>query len=238
MVLVWSPTSFIFCRRVPQILDPPSQVLDGRQLALKISANSVYGFTGATVGKLPCIEISQVSVWYQIKSFTVCIVGKFEVEFYLVYSSRTPTIVNSFFIAPLWCNCTCHGSKFKSTQLFSIWAGDQSATTYLSTGKFSGLYDMMYAVLSLSAWLSWLSMFQSLTVSQSVTAFGRQMIGQSSQLVESKYCVANGYAHDAKVTYCPPVCSVFHILYDTSLSIITISIPVDSLPTTARGSTW
>ena len=39
----------------------PSKVLDGRQLALKISANSVYGFTGANVGKLPCIEISQVS---------------------------------------------------------------------------------------------------------------------------------------------------------------------------------
>ena len=36
------------------------KVLDGRQLALKISANSVYGFTGANVGKLPCIEISQV----------------------------------------------------------------------------------------------------------------------------------------------------------------------------------
>ncbi|XP_018620048.2 DNA polymerase delta catalytic subunit [Scleropages formosus] len=35
------------------------QVLDGRQLALKISANSVYGFTGAQVGKLPCLEISQ-----------------------------------------------------------------------------------------------------------------------------------------------------------------------------------
>ncbi|EDW70039.1 uncharacterized protein Dvir_GJ11779 [Drosophila virilis] len=34
------------------------QVLDGRQLALKISANSVYGFTGAQVGKLPCLEIS------------------------------------------------------------------------------------------------------------------------------------------------------------------------------------
>ena len=28
-------------------------VLDGRQLALKVSANSVYGFTGATVGALP-----------------------------------------------------------------------------------------------------------------------------------------------------------------------------------------
>jgi len=36
------------------------KVLDGRQLALKISANSVYGFTGAQVGRLPCLEISQV----------------------------------------------------------------------------------------------------------------------------------------------------------------------------------
>lgn len=34
-------------------------ILDGRQLALKISANSVYGFTGAQVGKLPCLEVSQ-----------------------------------------------------------------------------------------------------------------------------------------------------------------------------------
>ncbi|KAJ3307302.1 DNA-directed DNA polymerase delta [Kappamyces sp. JEL0829] len=33
-------------------------VLDGRQLALKISANSVYGFTGATIGKLPLLAIS------------------------------------------------------------------------------------------------------------------------------------------------------------------------------------
>lgn len=33
-------------------------VLDGRQLALKVSANSVYGFTGATVGKMCCLEIS------------------------------------------------------------------------------------------------------------------------------------------------------------------------------------
>lgn len=70
------------------------KVLDGRQLALKISANSVYGFTGATVGKLPCIEISQ-----------------------------------------------------------------------------------------------------------SVTAFGRMMIEKSKQLVESKYCIANGYKHDSKVIY-------------------------------------
>ena len=33
-------------------------VFDGRQLALKVSANSVYGFTGAQVGQLPCLEIS------------------------------------------------------------------------------------------------------------------------------------------------------------------------------------
>jgi DNA polymerase delta subunit 1 len=33
-------------------------VLDGRQLALKISANSVYGFTGALIGKLPLLAIS------------------------------------------------------------------------------------------------------------------------------------------------------------------------------------
>jgi DNA polymerase delta subunit 1 len=33
-------------------------VQNGRQLALKISANSVYGFTGATVGMLPCLAIS------------------------------------------------------------------------------------------------------------------------------------------------------------------------------------
>lgn len=58
--------------------DPSKRaVLDGRQLALKvglpvgsdplfcavfiisqISANSVYGFTGATIGKLPCLAIS------------------------------------------------------------------------------------------------------------------------------------------------------------------------------------
>ncbi|KAJ1796846.1 DNA-directed DNA polymerase delta [Coemansia sp. RSA 2399] len=34
------------------------QVLNGRQLALKISANSVYGFTGALNGRLPCLQIS------------------------------------------------------------------------------------------------------------------------------------------------------------------------------------
>ena len=40
--------------------DPDKKaVLDGRQLALKISANSVYGFTGAAVGKLPLKQIAE-----------------------------------------------------------------------------------------------------------------------------------------------------------------------------------
>ncbi|KAI9801596.1 MAG: DNA-directed DNA polymerase delta [Sarcosagium campestre] len=39
-------------------------VLNGRQLALKISANSVYGLTGATVGKLPCLEVAKSTTSY------------------------------------------------------------------------------------------------------------------------------------------------------------------------------
>ena len=34
------------------------KILNGRQLALKVSCNSVYGFTGATSGQLPCLQIS------------------------------------------------------------------------------------------------------------------------------------------------------------------------------------
>ena len=39
-------------------------VQNGRQLALKISANSVYGFTGATVGMLPCLPVSSTVTSY------------------------------------------------------------------------------------------------------------------------------------------------------------------------------
>ncbi|EJD34100.1 putative delta DNA polymerase [Auricularia subglabra TFB-10046 SS5] len=39
-------------------------VLDGRQLALKISANSVYGFPGASFGHLPCTDISSTTTAY------------------------------------------------------------------------------------------------------------------------------------------------------------------------------
>jgi len=34
------------------------RVLNGRQLALKLSANSVYGFTGAMNGPMPCLELA------------------------------------------------------------------------------------------------------------------------------------------------------------------------------------
>lgn len=39
-------------------------VQNGRQLALKVSANSVYGFTGATVGQLPCVPIASSTTSY------------------------------------------------------------------------------------------------------------------------------------------------------------------------------
>jgi DNA polymerase delta subunit 1 len=39
-------------------------VQNGRQLALKVSANSVYGFTGATVGQLPCLAIASAVTSY------------------------------------------------------------------------------------------------------------------------------------------------------------------------------
>ena len=39
-------------------------MLNGRQLALKVSANSVYGLTGATVGKLPCLPIASSTTSY------------------------------------------------------------------------------------------------------------------------------------------------------------------------------
>ncbi|KAK5687915.1 DNA-directed DNA polymerase delta [Elasticomyces elasticus] len=39
-------------------------VLNGRQLALKVSANSVYGLTGATNGKVPCLAIASSTTSY------------------------------------------------------------------------------------------------------------------------------------------------------------------------------
>jgi DNA polymerase delta subunit 1 len=47
-------------KEMNSVTDPSlKSCLNGRQLAFKLCANSIYGFTGATVGKLPCLEISQ-----------------------------------------------------------------------------------------------------------------------------------------------------------------------------------
>lgn len=72
--------------------DPFKQkVLDGRQLALKISANSVYGFTGAQVGKLPCLEISGVRVFF-ITTFHTIQNSKLCADYlHLPYSSADKT---------------------------------------------------------------------------------------------------------------------------------------------------
>lgn len=40
------------------------QSLDGRQLALKITANSVYGFTGNSKGTLPCLYVAAAVTTY------------------------------------------------------------------------------------------------------------------------------------------------------------------------------
>ncbi|KAL5045470.1 hypothetical protein BDW71DRAFT_183822 [Aspergillus fruticulosus] len=52
-------------KELAQETDPfKKAVLNGRQLALKVSANSVYGLTGATVGKLPCLAIASSTTSY------------------------------------------------------------------------------------------------------------------------------------------------------------------------------
>jgi len=47
-------------KRIPTESDPAiKSLLNFRQLNLKISANSIYGFTGATVASLPCVSIAE-----------------------------------------------------------------------------------------------------------------------------------------------------------------------------------
>jgi len=63
--------------------DPFKQaVLNGRQLALKISANSVYGLTGATNGKIPCLAIASSTTSYgrqMIEKTKAEVEGKFNI---------------------------------------------------------------------------------------------------------------------------------------------------------------
>lgn len=61
-------------------------VQNGRQLALKVSANSVYGFTGATVGQLPCVPIASSVTSY----------GRFLLERTKEYVEANYTIANGY----------------------------------------------------------------------------------------------------------------------------------------------
>lgn len=61
-------------------------VQNGRQLALKVSANSVYGFTGATVGQLPCVPIASSVTSY----------GRYLLEKTKEYVEQNYTIANGY----------------------------------------------------------------------------------------------------------------------------------------------
>uniref|UniRef100_A0A7S1B342 DNA polymerase n=1 Tax=Corethron hystrix TaxID=216773 RepID=A0A7S1B342_9STRA len=66
--------------------DYEKAVQNGRQLALKVSANSVYGFTGATVGQLPCLPIAS----------TVTSYGRFLLERTKAFVEEKYTISNGY----------------------------------------------------------------------------------------------------------------------------------------------
>lgn len=76
--------------------------LNARQLALKVSANSVYGFTGATVGSLPCIEVSSSVTAFgrQMIEFTAqtirdeyCIANGYEHDATVIYGDTDSVMV-------------------------------------------------------------------------------------------------------------------------------------------------
>mmetsp|Transcript_30619 Transcript_30619/g.91788 ORF Transcript_30619/g.91788 Transcript_30619/m.91788 type:complete len:1095 (+) Transcript_30619:226-3510(+) len=78
-------------------------VQNGRQLALKISANSVYGFTGAAVGQLPCLPIASTVTAYgrtlllRTKSFvesTYTIANGYAADAEVVYGDTDSVMVN------------------------------------------------------------------------------------------------------------------------------------------------
>jgi DNA polymerase delta subunit 1 len=63
--------------------DMKKKVYNARQLALKISANSVYGFTGQAKGALPCVEISASVTSYgreMIKTTKEVIEGEYTIK--------------------------------------------------------------------------------------------------------------------------------------------------------------
>ncbi|KAH0505460.1 DNA polymerase delta catalytic subunit [Microtus ochrogaster] len=148
------------------------QVLDGRQLALKVSANSVYGFTGAQVGKLPCLEISQ----------SVTGLGRQMIE-------KTKQLVESKYTVENGYDADAK-VVYGDTDSVMCRFGVSSVAEAMSLGR------------EAAGWVSshFPSPIQ-LEFEKSVTGLGRQMIEKTKQLVESKYTVENGYDADAKVVY-------------------------------------
>ena len=78
-------------------------VQNGRQMALKVSANSVYGFTGATVGQLPCVAIASSTTAYgrnlllETRSFVeskYTIANGFQANAEVVYGDTDSVMVN------------------------------------------------------------------------------------------------------------------------------------------------
>lgn len=79
--------------------------LDGRQYALKICANSLYGFTGATTGQLPCIEISQsttsfgrdmISLTKKLIEENFCKNSGFSHDSQVIYGDTDSVMINFF----------------------------------------------------------------------------------------------------------------------------------------------
>lgn len=77
--------------------------LDGRQLALKICANSIYGFTGSPTGQLLCLPISQSTTAFgrdmiaQTKSLietNFCIANGYSCDTRVIYGDTDSVMVN------------------------------------------------------------------------------------------------------------------------------------------------
>lgn len=79
--------------------------LDGRQYALKICANSLYGFTGAMTGQLPCVEISQsttsfgrdmISLTKKLIEENFCKKAGFTHDAQVIYGDTDSVMINFF----------------------------------------------------------------------------------------------------------------------------------------------
>lgn len=80
--------------------------LNGRQLALKICANSIYGFTGASAGQLPCIEISRSTTAFgrdmiaktkNVIESTYCIKNGYNFDAQVIYGDTDSVMINFIF---------------------------------------------------------------------------------------------------------------------------------------------